>query len=97
MSQAQHLELLKNKPKPKREAKPKATHYTGPVCANTLYTPETLQAAMPCGERYYNSLVKAGLPVRKIGGRHWISGRKVLEFMEIEENGQEKEGDREAG
>ncbi len=59
-----------------------------PLSAGRLYSPDTLQSAMQIGRSYYESLLRAGMPGRKIAGRYWFSGTLVLAWVEGRSDGQ---------
>lgn len=96
LRQAKHFEALKSKT---RTAEPaplgdsdddeEMLSSSEPLDRNKAYNPTTLKRAMGIGRRYYDGLMKAGLPHRKINGRFWFSGRLVIEFLEQPDNGEQ--------
>jgi hypothetical protein len=53
-----------------------------PLAHGRAYTPATLRQAMGIGRSYYNTLIGLGLPKKRIGGRIWFSGTRVIEWIE---------------
>lgn len=85
-SQADHFRSLKARPK---VAQPETSEPSvidhpefGPLIAACLYTPTTLRQAMGIGRRYYDTLIKAGMPHSTICGRIWLSGSLVIQWVE---------------
>lgn len=53
-----------------------------PLSAGRAYSPTTLRQAMGIGRSYYNTLISQGMPKKRIGGRIWFSGSRVIEWIE---------------
>ena len=54
----------------------------GTIEADTLYTIRELKQRLGWGDHAWRTARREGVPVRRIGKRGYVSGRKIIEWIE---------------